>query len=360
MGYSLSVYVYVLVCGVLLCSACVEAVDLDAPAFEEELVIYGSVSKGIGEQVVKIGMTRPFESVVERPEIGASVSAIDQQGNSYFFEETEEGIYRWNNENRPVEVGDSFYLLVDLADGRRFQSSVERVPENIPVRDVYFEITTEVFINDIGNPVDDRYVDIFLDLDIPDTDAVPFLRWETENLYLFIEVAITNTRCGPANFPRTCFVNDGFTQPREVITFSGIDKKKGLVEGIWVGRKAFDSTFNQRNIFSIYQHAFSANTYQYWADVGEVLNQSGDIFDRPPAAVRGNIREVGTPDKVILGHFQAINVDTIRFDIWRQDIAPVQVPPYCFPRWFDPCAYYPPCLNCTLIPNSTLTRPPYL
>lgn len=341
-------------------TACIEEVDLTTDNYEEELVIDGRVSKGVGEQIVKIGMTRPFRSVVDRPERNANVYILDQNGNQYTFQETEAGTYLWDNADRPVEVGDSFTLFVELTDGRRFQSTTELVPENVPVKDVYFELTSEEVVNEIGNPVTDRFVDIFVNIDVPDTDAPVFLRWETENIYLFIEAAITDTRCGLPNIPRTCFVYDGFTQPKEVVTFDGSDKEKGLIEGIWVGRKAFDSTFNQRNIFSIYQHSFSAKSYEYYRDVALVQEQSGRAFDTPPAAVRGNMVNVDDPGEIVLGHFQAINVDTIRYDIWRQDLAPAQVPPYCFPRWFDPCTYYPPCLNCILIPNSTYIRPSFL
>ncbi|MEM8896849.1 MAG: DUF4249 domain-containing protein [Bacteroidota bacterium] len=344
----------------LLLTGCIEEVDLTTNSYEEELVIYGSVSKGVGEQVVKVGMTRPFRSVVDQPESGANVYITDQNSEQYTLQETEEGTYIWDNADRPVKVGDSFTLFVELADGRQFQSTTELVPENVPVKDVYFELTEEEVVNEIGNPVIDRFVDVFLDIDVPDTDAPVFLRWETENVYLFIEAAITDTRCGIPNIPRTCFVYDGFTQPKEVVTFDGSNKKKGLIEGLWVGRKPFDSTFNQRNIFSIYQHAFSSNSYEYWRDVSEVQEQSGRVFDTPPAAVRGNIVNLDDPNEIVLGHFQAINVDTIRYDIWKQDLAPAVVPPYCFPRWFDPCTYYPPCLNCILIPNSTYTRPSFL
>ena len=341
-------------------TACIEAVDLTLDYYEEELVIYGSVSKGVGEQVVRVGMTRPFRSVVDKPEIGANVYIIDQLGEQYTFQETEEGTYTWDNTDRQVEVGDSFTLFVELRDGRRFQSTNELVPKNVPVKDVYFELTDEEVVNEIGNPVIDRFIDIFVDIDVPDTDAPVFLRWETENIYLFIEVAITDTRCGLPNIPRTCFVYDVFTHPREVVTFDGSDKEKGLIEGIWIGRKPFDSTFNQRNIFSIYQHSFSGTSHQYWRDVAVVQEQSGRAFDTPPAPVRGNMVNVDEPGEIVLGHFQAVNVDTIRYDIWRQDLAPAQVPPYCFPRWFDPCTFYPPCLNCILIPNSTYIRPSFL
>ncbi|MEM6764907.1 MAG: DUF4249 domain-containing protein [Bacteroidota bacterium] len=358
----ISIFLVQLCLGGLLLSlsGCIEAVELASSEIEAELVISGSISSGIATHQVEIFVSSPFGDAVPDYVGGASVAVVDELGVSYPFTEGETGRYSWKNENRPIAVGESFYLQIVLDDGREYRSAVERVPSSIPIQNAYFEIKTDVITNELGFPLENKFLDVFVDIELPSREESSLLRWETERVYVFQEVDWPKPPCDPRRFPRTCYVFEGKTQPQEVILLDGDELQVGPVEGIWVGRKRLDSTFNQLSVFTVVQKSSSRTSFNYWQDVATISSEGGSIFDAPPAPVRGNIVNANDEREQVLGNFEAVNVDTARVIIFPTDLDQNFVPPYCQPVRFRPCEYYAPCLFCQLIPNSTLERPDYL
>ena len=261
---------------------CIEAIELEEPELDSELVITGYISPGVATHQVEIFVSSPFGDLIPEYVNGASVAVIDDQGNSYSFEEKEAGVYTWNSENRPIQVGESFFLTVALADGRTYQSGVEKIPQPIPIERSYFEVTTDVFTNEFGNPVQTKFVDVFVDIEIPSSEESSLLRFETDRVYVFREVDWPKPPCDPRRFPSTCYILEGKSQPEEVVLLDGDDFQVGPVERIWVGRKRLDSTFNQLSVFSVIQKSSSRSSFSYWQDVSKVSSLGGSIFDVPP------------------------------------------------------------------------------
>ncbi|MEM8896850.1 MAG: DUF4249 domain-containing protein [Bacteroidota bacterium] len=350
----------VLFLGAGIFTGCIEEIELKEPDLESELVISGSISPGITTHQVEIFISSPFGDLVPEYVKEADVAVVDEQGRSYTFEEKEAGVYTWLNENRPILVGESFYLTVSLADGRKFQSSLEKIPQKIPVQNTYFEVNTDITTNERGSPLERKFVDIYVDIELPESDESTLLRWETDRVYVFREVDWPKPPCDPRRFPGTCYIIEGKAQPEEVILLDGDDYQVGAVDRIWVGRKRLDSTFNQLSVFSIFQKSTSRSSFTYWDDVSRVASPGGSIFDIPPSPVRGNIFNTENEGEIVLGNFEAVNTDTVRLPIYPTDLDMNFIPPYCQPRRFRPCEYYAPCLFCWLIPNYTMERPSYL
>ena len=53
----------------------------------------------------------------------------------------------------------------------------------------------------------------------------------------------------------------------------------------------------------------------------------GDLFDPPPAEIRGNIRNVDRPDEIVIGFFGAYSVKKKEIFIKRADIEELQFNP---------------------------------
>ncbi|MEM9934205.1 MAG: DUF4249 family protein [Bacteroidota bacterium] len=356
-------HIYLLVvlvacCGVV--TSCIEAVDLTATKVESELVIRAAVLAGTGRNVVELGYTQEFGTTIPLPERQATVSVTDGQGNTFSFTEEEPGIYVWINENRPILPGETFTLTLSTQGGEIFSSSPETVPGHIPINNIYYEVRQDDFINELGNPLTKNFVDVFVDIALEGVENVSFLRWETENVYLFWEVDKPKPPCSPFYVPGVCYIYDGKMQPEEVILLDGRENRGGEISRIWVGRKQLDSTFNQLNGFEVVQHSMTQSSFTYWDDVAKVVSQGGSIFDSPPAAVRGNIFNVNNPLDQVLGAFEVFNTDTAHLLIYKTDLAPEYVPPrYCLPLRFDPCTFYRPCDNCFVIENSSGIRPAF-
>ncbi|MEM7511940.1 MAG: DUF4249 domain-containing protein [Bacteroidota bacterium] len=342
-------------------SGCIEAVELkEETPTEKEFVVHAVLYAGTGRNVVELGFTQEFGIVIPAPEEGANVSVTDEQGNTYSFTEESSGTYIWENTTRPILAGEAFTLNISTRSGEAFTSTPETVPGGVPIKNIYYEVNQDQFINEIGNPLTKDFVDVYIDVDLTGAETASLLRWETDNVYLFWEVDKPKPPCNPFYTPKVCYIYDGKMQPEEVLLLDGRENVNTEINRIWVGRKQLDSTFNQLNGFEVVQHSMTKSSFAYWEDVNKVISQGGGIFDSPPAPVRGNITNVDNPLEQVLGSFQVANTDTAHLLIYKTDLAPEYVPPrYCKPLWWDPCTFYRPCDNCQVIKNSSPVRPAF-
>lgn len=339
----------------ILFGGCVETVDLEAPRIEDELVIYGALHAGVGRNEVQLGYTQRFGTFSIQPETGASVRFMDSRGEVYSCVEETPGTYVWVNTDRPVRAGESFTLEVSTAAGITYKSTPETVPGFLPIKDIYFTLNDDVIEDQFGNEFTQTFVDVFVDIDIREYEGRPLLRWRTENAYTFREIELP-TFCPPQNPIKRCYINDGVKQPEEVLLLDGNDVERGEVKGIWVGRKAFDSTFNDVNVFRVFQRTLTLTGFTYWVNQEKVFSQGGSIFDSSPTSVRGNLVNQNDPEDQILGNFEVFSADTALISMTLTDFTPDIPPEICV---FRRCNVNAPCLACELVPNSSLTKPDF-
>jgi len=71
--------------------------------------------------------------------------------------------------------------------------------------------------------------------------------------------------------------------------------------------------FWEKYLVRIEQLAISQDAYLFFNLVNNQLSITGDIFDPPPATIRGNILNIDDPEEVVLGYFFAADaaVDSI-------------------------------------------------
>ncbi len=70
----------------------------------------------------------------------------------------------------------------------------------------------------------------------------------------------------------------------------------------------------------IRQYALTESTFSYWRNL-EILNEnSGSLFDPPPAAVLGNISNVNNNDEPVLGFFQVSGVSEKRVFVHNEEL----------------------------------------
>ncbi|MEJ2005921.1 MAG: DUF4249 family protein, partial [Cyclobacteriaceae bacterium] len=129
---------------------------------------------------------------------------------------------------------------------------------------------------------------------------------------------------------------------------------------IFLGQKEIDFAFLNKNIISVETHTISESAYEYWRKVQVLLNNTGSIFDIPPAAIPGNVFNSDDPGEVVLGFFEASNIHVSRIEKWRSDF------PYSVPE--SMCDYDPEksseeypnyCIDCRILEGSGYRRPPY-
>jgi hypothetical protein len=117
-----------------------------------------------------------------------------------------------------------------------------------------------------------------------------------------------------------------------------------------------DYSFHEKHYFTTYQSSITKEAHEYWRKVDILANQTGSIFDTPPAEIKGNVINVKDTQEKVYGYFQAANQTQDRFYLLPSD--------FPFPLLMKSCTYdlsiieYPSrCLDCLSVRNSSYNRP---
>lgn len=337
----------------LILGACLEPVNI---RIEEGLtagraVINGQVSTLPERTIVEVGLTASeFSKPIPVP--GADVQLLDGNGNRFILSAHPQLEGTYTAHGFTGIPGERYHVEVTLPDGRQITSAEEVLPQTSGTDNVSHEMVLAEFIDADGALLRDAQIRIFTKPTLP-SNGQRFFRWSVEEVYLI----------RPTNFPDPfgitppdCFVTNPVDAQRLVL-FDGRLFTGAFPEPQLLAIRSLDLSFFYKHYFTIYLSSITPAALEYWKQVQAVANQTGSIFDTPPAEVRGNMNGPGS--QTVYGYFQATNETLSRFSIQRTDLPEYAfLNEYCdfsYDRNYDD--YLPECLNCINFPNSSYTRP---
>lgn len=334
-------------------SGCINQISFDSEKSEGQLVVSGKIYDSPGPYYLHLGMTTT-ENTLPIHESGASITIFNSQGEQETYNETETaGRYILPGNIVSGERGGTYHIEIELQDGRTFSS----IPETIPMHTGNDEVILEPGLYEHqptrGNVVEAEGIYIYANTQIPEHENPLFLKWELESLYLFRETEPTSPLAPPAN---TCYVTDPIN-PQTISLYATRESKSATIDRQFLGIKdVIPEQFFIRHYINLIVSSITERRYNYWQKVDDVINQTGTIFDVPPATIPGNIQNKDGNLTEAFGYFEASAIDTTRSFLTRSDIETyIQNP--C-PQGFRPSISA--CGNCLELENSTLNRPPYL
>jgi len=350
----ISLKYWIAILALISSTSCLDPIEFNVEENPNILVVDAVLNLTESTQQVILSRTLPFEQKFFNPESGAQINlVVGDQSLPYI--EIEEGIYSLDLVNLQLEEGETYILRITTAGGQRYASTPEVMPvlQRADTADSRFE-REKVTLN-TGVEITTDVLNTYLSTDITARiDEEVFLKWYYDELYLFTEIL-----CGPLDPVLTCYVPiDGNNQAFSLVRSSNVGGSR--IEDVRVARKTeFPLTeFGNRHYFIIYQQSITKGAYEYWSKVQEVTRQQGTVFDKPPAAISGNIFNTEDPEDRVLGYFELMAVDTIR--------------PFIFPAAFKEaittetlCSFTsgtfgPECCNCLRLPMASLDRPSWI
>lgn len=332
-------------------AACLSPVfpDVDPAAGGGRVVISGQISTLEGRTIAEIGLTSAEGSRPE-PVSGAAVYVAGNGGLRIALSDHPEIPGKYECSGCAGVPGETYHLEARMPDGRRFRSDDETMPVSGGSDQLSNEMVLEEYIDFDGALMQDPVIRIYTK---PSLASGAYFRWETEEVYL---IRPTDYPDPFGSVPPDCFVTQA-ADPQRVVLFDGGRFTGVFPEPMLVASRSLDISFFYKHYFTVYLGSITEAAYDYWTDVRSVANQTGSIFDAPPARVEGNIRGSGTTKA--FGFFQASNESYERFAVQRSDL-----PKFAFiNRWCDfdytrPYDdYRPECLDCLSVRNSSHRRP---
>ncbi|MFN3998098.1 DUF4249 domain-containing protein [Algoriphagus sp.] len=345
-------------------NSCVEQIEFELEKAERErLIVSGTLTDLNETQVVFLSETtskarQPLLADEERriftlndlprPLAGAQVTLVAVGGGIWFYRETKPGRYELNGFNGRV-VNSDLYLQIS-AGNRVYRSKAQRIPEAIGSDDLSFSFE-RTRLKD--NP-DAAQVIIKTEVTLPEQIGDYYLRWTVDEAYFWDLTFFPNAFNMP---PPPCIVFD-FPDPERIPLINGdlLNRPGGKSTQI-VTKRLVDQSFLSRHYFNVRQLSISKDAFEYWRRVRELVNNTGSVFDSPPAQIRGNIFNVDDSEEVVLGYFEVAKARVSRIYTTFADV-PFFVEKTCE---YDPNRrrdqYPPTCLSCNLFPNSQQEYP---
>ncbi|MEL6561904.1 MAG: DUF4249 domain-containing protein [Bacteroidota bacterium] len=277
-------------------SGCQEPIELEFTGSETNyLVVEGSISTVFQKHQVVLSRSTPFQNNSLTnfiAEAGASVSIISDNGSTYFFHETEEGVYKSDSAFNAVESS-SYELSIVLRNGESYSSTPQLVESSGTLDGVsvgYKEILT--YNSELQSFRSKKGIELLADFSLNSNDRYVGFDWES--------TFIIKSEIGP-NPGKECYIPDQTPGIERLINNAGLNQTVFTEEP--VSFLIYDFRFRYRYSLNLIMYGMSKETYNFHNQVLSQLNSSGSIFEANQIQINGNIFNKNDADEVVLGNF---------------------------------------------------------
>lgn len=308
---------------VLVITSCIDPITLEQEGEVKVLVIEGGITTDFGPHTIKITRSAQYGDVFVgeiKNELGAKLFIRDEFGNTISLLENGNGVYSTSADYKGV-VGIKYTLIIITKDGMEYQSYPElltRVPEieNVSVNYVDVPVKKE----ELGSTFISG-VEVYVDYKDP-PEIANYYKWETTGTYSLVThpelfTPVNSQVPVPKECCELCYtteVNIGISISSDRF-YNGNDYSTKILfvedDGV---------RFSEKYIVQIEQLSISKDAYEYYELLNNQLSIKGNIFDPPPATIRGNIIGISNPDEDVVGFFTVSDVKRIEYHIWGGDL----------------------------------------
>ena len=297
---------------------CIDPIELDISEELRILVVEGFISTGPGPHQIKLSKSGKFGDLLKsviKNEVDADVWIRANDGNVTFLTEVSPGTY-FTPDNWRAELNKSYTLNIITGAGTQYTSSPETIVPVAPIDSLILQFkkipTAEPAIFISGVEVFARFQD--------PPDSRDFYIWRNNGTY------IIETR--PALFTIVPRLGPPIPAPKDCCSICWIfefnadfsikildDKNSNGTINTELAAFIPDNglRFSSKYMAVIHQLSISSEAHAFFDLLEKQLSIDGDIFDPPPATIRGNMINLDRQDENVIGYFHAsdVSIDTI-------------------------------------------------
>ncbi len=312
----------------LTLTKCIDPYYPKLEKFQSLLVVDGLLTDEYLPASVRLTRTAETREEEQTMVSGASVSIVDNLGNSTALIEVTEGIYKSDTLTFRGIAGREYTLKIRTQEGKEYKSNPSLLNEARDIDTVYFDQASQT--TDSG----EVQQGIRIYLDSKDPTEHKYFRWAYEEWWKFnVPYPVTHRYVNEDSIDAipienlTCYKN---RKSNEVLiqfrdTEAGADFIKKPVS--FIASDKSDRLLIQYCI-EVSQYAISEKEYEFWRLTREINESGGDIFDKQPFPIISNIQCVTSPDENVLGFFQVCGVKKKRIFIKGSEITAMGLQPY--------------------------------
>ena len=368
----------------LLGRSCVEPYEPELEESQEVLVISGMISDSPGRHEVNVSRSSPYGVPEFQGVGGCLVHVSNQDGEMIHYNYRGDGVYAADIPDSFLEVGDAASLYVLTPYHGEYRSSYDTILPCPEIDSLYWEFQyTGTSDPELSRPG----LQFYLDMSGESTDSRNMI-WRVRETWEYWASLFGNRVLldfhHTEDFISSVIFKCWKSKPLDhIYTGSTRNLSSNELRGVPLNFVS-NETDRLRVTYSLYvqQQALSLDAYEYWKRMNEQAAESGGLYEKQPASVRGNMYAVEDYQEEALGYFYASQVKEKRiyvhnnnlFDfyiphieceyeplgnIWGQQ--PVNYPVYIYsegpfkPSWTGPSE----CFDCRLQGGDTIRPIPW-
>lgn len=315
---------------VIILSSCEEIIGVDPNiSVDEILILEGGITNQPPPYFVSLRTAHNISGVGENTlGVGATITLYDKTGKSEVFIEETPGNYKTNGSQIIGQVGESYRLQIELANGEQYQSDYDLMPSPVVVDYLYEELVSQPIFNNeltiIGHSV---FHKIYINIENNKKQKI-YIKSTQRNAIIEREVGL-GTGCEDFG-PPICYTR------REVniselflISNLQIDADNLNLE---IAKVPIEYKGLYYTSFSI--ESISPIAYDYYSAIKQQLETAGTIFDPLIPSVPSNVYGINGTKRTAEGYFRAYSITWAEICYDRFDAAvKINIPPGCDYCW---------------------------
>jgi len=314
-------------------TTCIDPFYLELDDYESHLVVEGMITDEHASNTIKL--SRTFLNVNTSPDLvaNAEVHVLDENGMITVFHELEPGIYKSDSSQFTGRVGGTYTLHINTDDGLEYTSDPCTMTAVSRIDSLYYELDSELY--DDGK-VEESGLRIYLDTENRD-EACQYLRWEFEEVWKFrVPYPIFYQDLGYMEYKITPVENDicwRYEQSKQILIHSSEEQRSDPIsrKPIHFIASGISNRLLKQYSILVNQYSLSQEEFLFWKKLEEITESGGDIFEKQPFPIEGNIRCINNGDEQVLGYFQVSAVKKQRMYITQSQVNELDIPTYEYP-----------------------------
>lgn len=260
---------------------------------------------------------------------GAYVSVTDQSGTESRLNETSKGIYTSDSLIFRGQSGNTYTLYIRTGEGSEYRSEPCIMYPVSKIDNIYYAKDQQ-----ISNNNTEILEGIRVYMDSENQSGGKYFRWTYDEWwkfkvpnpkeYNYIDQFTINQ---VDTLKQVCFGHNGSSDI--LIHSTEASQSDRIVKEpiLFVGSTTSDRLLMQYSV-TIKQLSISHSEYQFWEQLKEVNDNGGNIFDKQPFSIVGNIHNVNDPSETVLGYFQVSAVEEKRIYVIPSELKSLNLPVY--------------------------------
>ena len=320
---------------VVLLISCEEIIAIDPEISQEKiLVLEGGITDEPPPYHISLRTAQYISGVGENTlGVGAIITLSDNTGKLEVLIEETPGNYKTTGAQISGQVGGSYKLHIELANGEQYQSDYDIMPSPVVVDYVYEELVSEPILNNeltvIGHSV---FHKIYTNIENDKTQKI-YIKATQRNAIIEREVGL-GTGCEDFG-PPICYVKREINIS-DLFLISNLKTDADNLN-LEIAHVPIEYKGLYYTSFSI--ESISPIAHDYYSAIKKQLETAGTIFDPLIPSVPGNIYGINGTKRTAEGYFRAYAISWADICYSRANVAlGINIPPacdYCW-RYFAP------------------------